>query len=180
MRIWFAPARHSLLTGAALVSFAVLGSACMTYPEGTVATPPAGEQSAGSRLPQLLSQLQGAGAGIELLDGSQQQVLAAQDAQGKGSPSETATVAGEKTPGVTSTPTRAGTPTRTSTPTRTPTQSAEGGSTPVPTATPTQAATATPTPTVTPTPTLVPTATPTSGPPSEGTGGGTGGTPPTE
>lgn len=183
MRISSRRLRLTVLCGTALASFAVLSSACMQYPDGTVATPPAGQQTDSSRLPQLLSQLQGAGAGIELLDGSQQQVLAAQDVQGKEAPPETATVAGEKTPGSTATPagtpTRAGTPTKTPTPTRTPTQAPEGGNTPTPTAT----TTPTPTPTQTATPTATPTASPTATasptPPSEGTGGGTG-NPPTE
>ncbi|MEO8541587.1 MAG: hypothetical protein ABI577_17730, partial [bacterium] len=152
--------RVLMVGGGAIGVFALLSSACMQYPDGTVATPASGGQTEGSRLPQLLSQLQGAGAGIELLDGSQQQVLAAQDAQGKEAPSETATVAGEKTPGSTTTPagtpTRAGTPTKTPTPTRTVTQAPEGGTTP--TAVP--SATATPSPTSTPTPTATSTSTP--------------------
>lgn len=158
----------------------------MTYAQdGSVATPPPPGASDGSRLPQLLSQLQGAGAGIELLDGSQSQVLAAQDAQGKEAPSETATVAGDRTPGATSTPvpgtpTRAGTPTRTPTPPRTPTQSGEGGTTPTPTATPSPTATPTSTPTPTPTATPTATSTPVPTPPSEGGGGTASGTPPTE
>ena len=50
-----------------------------------VATPnEPGTSNSTSRLPQLLSQLQGsAGGGLELLDGSQSQVLAAQAAGGK-------------------------------------------------------------------------------------------------
>lgn len=136
-------------------------------PDGSVATPPPSASSDGSRLPQLLSQLQGAGAGIELLDGSQSQVLAAQDAQGKDSPSETS-IAGDRTPGATSTSVP-GTPTRSGTPTRTPTQQAEGGSNPTTTPTPGSTASATPGTTSTPTPTPTPTPSPTPlGPPSEG------------
>lgn len=181
MRCWKGRTRRIPPLTLGFAVFAILSSACMTYPDGTVGTPAPPGQSDGSRLPQLLSQLQGAGAGIELLDGSQNQVLAAQDAQGKEVPTVTATVAGEKTPGPTTpagTPTRAGTPTKTPTPTRTPTPAPEGGTTPTPspTASPTVAATLTSTPT--PTASVTSTASPT--PPSEGGTPAPTGTPPTE
>jgi hypothetical protein len=166
---------------ASVGAFAVFSTGCMQYaPDGSVVTQEPPGQSDSSRLPSLLSQLQGAGAGIELLDGSASEVLAAQDAQGKEATTATATVAGEQTPGPAQTqvpqgtPTRAGTPARTPTPTRTPTQAPEDND--EPTATPTAAATATPTSTPTPTPTMTPTPVPTA--PSEGGTGG--GTPPTE
>lgn len=142
----------------------LLATGCMQYaPDGTVATPGASSQSS-SRLPDLLSQLQGGGAGIEVLDGQQSEVLAAQDSPtptpvpGKQAPSGTSTVAGAKTPNP------GGTPQPTSTLTRTPTlapTTAPGNegytATPAQTATPTPTATATPTPTLTPTPTPTPT-----------------------
>lgn len=186
--------RHTLhvmnLRGLRRTSFALvpavvlLGSACMVPPaDGSVVTPVAPGNEAPSRLPQLLSQLQNSsGAGLELFDGgSQSQVLAAQDAQGKTVPGATETVAGARTPsptttapeGATSTPTpRPGTPTRTPSVTSTPTPPA---ATATPSAT-TTAGTPTATATATPTPTQTPTPTPTL--PSEG--GGSGGTPPTE
>lgn len=182
MRYQIRRSRLVPLLGVAVAAFAVLSSGCMTYPEGTVGTPVAPGQSDGSRLPQLLSQLQGAGAGIELLDGSQSEVLAAQDAQGKEASTATATVAGEKTPGTTTTPagtpTRAGTPTKTPTPTRTPTQAPESGTTPTPTSTPTP--TATPTSATTQAPTATPTPTVNPNPPSEGGSPTPAGNPPTE
>lgn len=181
--------RHIQRTAAVLFAvLAVLSVGCMQYaPDGSVATPPPPGQSDSSRLPQLLSQLQGAsGAGVEVFDG-QNEVLAAQDAPGqtptptplagKDAPSATSTVAGEKTPnpaGATATPGRTATPTATARP------SSEGQSpTPTPTKTPTPPATAThtatPTPTLTPTPTPTPILpqteaghTPTATPPSEG------------
>ena len=142
----------------------LLATGCMQYaPDGTVATPGASSQSS-SRLPDLLSQLQGGGAAIEVLDGQQSEVLAAQDSPtptpvpGKQAPSGTSTVAGAKTPNP------GGTPQPTSTLTRTPTlapTTAPGNegytATPAQTATPTPTATATPTPTLTPTPTPTPT-----------------------
>lgn len=169
-----------------LGALAVLSAGCMQYaPDGSVATPVPPGQSDSSRLPQLLSQLQGAsGAGVEVFAG-QNEVLAAQDAPGKSptstplagkeAPGATSTVAGEKTPNpgaATPTPTRSPTPATTARP------SSEGQSpTPVPTATPTP--TSTPTPTATPSPTPSPTPTPvlpqseagqapTATPPSEG------------
>jgi hypothetical protein len=161
----------------------VFGSACMVTPaDGSVGTPvPPGDQ-APSRLPQLLSQLQNStGAGLELFDGgTQSQVLAAQDAQGKTAPDATGTVAGARTPSPTaqapesstSTPTpRPGTPTRTPNATATPTRPA-GTATPGSAMTPTPSETSSATPTPSATSTLTPT------PPSEG--GGSGGTPPTE
>lgn len=176
------PARRTLLLAtASLGAFGLLSTGCMQYAaDGSVVTPAPPGDTASSRLPQLLSQLQGSGANIELLDGSENQVLAAQEAGGKAAPDETSTVAGESTKGPTSTPvpgtpTRATTPTRTATPTRTPTQSPEDSTTPSPTPSPTATVTASPTPT--PSPTATPTPIP--GPPSEGSGG-SGGTPPTE
>lgn len=152
----------------------LLATGCMQYaPDGTVATPGASSQSS-SRLPDLLSQLQGGGAAIEVLDGQQSEVLAAQDSPtptpvpGKQAPSGTSTVAGAKTPNP------GGTPQPTSTLTRTPTLAPttapgnEGY-----TATPTQTATPTPTATATPTPTLTPTPTPTPTPILPGTEAGT-------
>jgi hypothetical protein len=169
-----------------LGALAVLSTGCMQYaPDGSVATPAPPGQSDSSRLPQLLSQLQGAsGAGVEVFDG-QNEVLAAQDAPGqsptptplagKDAPGATSTVAGEKTPNpgaATTTPTRSPTPAATARP------SSEGQSpTPAPTATPTTAATPAPTAAPSPTPSPTPTPvlpqseagqTPTAAPPSEG------------
>ncbi len=177
--------RRRLLGLGSLALVAFGGSACLGYPaEGAVATPAAPGSSTESRLPSLLSQLQGQnGAGLELFDGSQNQVLAAQEAGGKdagspvtpaaatttsaASPAAVNTVAGTKTSGPTATR-EASTPTpRPATPTPTPTTAP---SSPTPTAT----ATATPAPTQTPTPAPTP-----SGPPSEGSGG-SGSTPPSE
>jgi hypothetical protein len=153
------------------------GTACLGYPaDGAVATPADPGNTQPSRLPQLLSQLQAQnGAGLEVFDSGQNQVLAAQDASGKSYTDPSAT-----TPTPTPTTVVGGT-----TPTRTATQRPEA-STPTPrpgTATPTPSSTATPTPTgtasATPTATLTPTPTPTpSGPPTEGSGGGA--TPPHE
>ena len=91
-----------LLALPAIATIAIAGSACLGYaPEGSVATPAAPGQNAASRLPELLSQLQGAGAGLELLDSPSNQVLAAQDQQGKfadeTTPTVTATVTGTRT-----------------------------------------------------------------------------------
>ncbi len=172
--------RTILLATASLSVVAMFSTGCMQYAaDGSVVTPAPPGDSASSRLPQLLSQLQSSGANIELLDGSQSQVLAAQDQQGKESPDATSTVAGESTQRATSTPvpgtpTRATTPTRTPTPTRTSTQTPEDNTTPSPTPSPT----ATATPTSTPTPSPVPTSTPIPAPPSEGSPGS--GNPPTE
>lgn len=176
---------HRFLPALALsiAVFALASTGCMQYAaDGSVVTPaPPGEASS-SRLPSLLSQLQGtSGAGIELLDGSQNQVLAAQETGGKAAPADaTSTVAGESTRVATATPvpgtpTRTTNPARTATPTRTATQAPDEDNT-APTATPSPTKTPTPAPTATPTPTLTPT--PNAGPPSEGAGGS--GTPPTE
>lgn len=163
----------------------LLATGCVGYPvDGTLATPAAPGQDAASRLPQLLQQLQGANAtaGLELFDQPSNQVLAAQDQQGKDTAPSTVTatpVQGSPTPAATSiglqppaTPTpRPPTPTRTptgSTPAATPSANA----TPE-TPTPTPTATATATASTTPTPTSTPTPTPTTLPPTEGT-------PPTE
>lgn len=174
-----------LAAAAALLPLAgLLAAGCLAYaPDGSVATPAPQGQSGGSRLPQLLSQLQGAGAGMEVFSETpQNEVLAAQDQEpGKGgySPtpgaSPTATVAGDRT---TPTPTpRPGTPTptpRPASPTPTPAGSEGVTPTPTPTATPTR------TPTPTPTPTSTPTPTPTPRPPTEGGSNGTPTPPPTE
>lgn len=155
---------------------AVSTTGCLGYPaEGAVSTPAAPGQSGPSRLPQLLQQLQGGGAGLELFDSPQNQVLAAQDAQGKAAstPGASETVAGAKTPGITTVaqqPPATNTP-KPPTPTKTPTGGA-ATTTPTGTASMTPTTTATPTPTPTPTPTGIPT---------EGSGGsGPAGTPPTE
>jgi len=162
-------------TGLSLVAIASAG--CLGYaPEGTVATPPPpSSDGSTSRLPQLLSQLQGGGAGVEIFDGSQNEVLAAQDTQGKaaddtGTPAATATVAGASTPGPTSTPTPG------SLPLEQPTSSPSATATAAPSTTPT----ATPTPSATPPPTAVPTPTPTPVPTTPPEGGSGGGLPPTE
>lgn len=158
-------------------------TACLaTTADGGVMTPQQpGQTDSASRLPQLLSQLQGSnGAGLELLDGTQSQVLAAQEAGGKdaatSTPSGSSTVIGAVTP--TPTQPRAG-----STPTPRPeaaTATPRPG-TATPTASTTTAATTTSTSTVTPTATASATGTPTPTPiptiPSEG---GAGGTPPHE
>jgi len=139
------------------------GTACLGYAaDGTVATPAAPGQTSPSRLPQLLSQLQGGSAGLELFDATpQSQVLAAQDAQGKSGDATApagGTVAGAKTPGITpiaQQPPGTNTPTpRPGTPTPTP---GPGTPTAQPTATPTATATSSPSPTPTPTPTGTPT-----------------------
>lgn len=157
-----------------LPAVGLLASGCLgLQPDGTAATPAAPTQGASSRLPQLLQQLQGgSGAGLELFDAPANQVLAAQDQQGK----FTDTV----TPSATATATTS----LTATPRATPTSIAlNPGRTPTPTATASPSSTFTPTPTSTPTGTVTPTATPTptptptpttpATPPSEGT-------PPTE
>lgn len=159
----------------------VLSSACLGYPaDGTVATPAAPADSQPSRLPELLSQLQGqGGTGLEVFNGTQNQVLAAQDASGKsytdpGTPTATPTSAP-------ATPTKTATPTQkpeASTPTPRPTTSG-ATQTPTPSATASPASTATATPTQTPTPTPSPTATAELTPPTEGSTGG-GSTPPHE
>lgn len=170
-----------------IAAFALASTGCMQYAaDGSVVTPAPPGDASSSRLPSLLSQLQGtSGAGIELLDGSQNQVLAAQETGGKAAPADaTSTVAGESTRVATSTPvsgtpTRATNPARTPTPTRTPTQAPDEDNTAAPTATPSPTKTPTAAPTATPSPSPTPILTPTpAAPPSEGTGGG--GTPPTE
>ncbi len=177
-------------------AFVLSSSACMGYPmEGAVATPPPPGTTGESRLPSLLSQLQGAGAGMEVFDGTQNEVLGAQDGEAAG-----VTV----TPAVsmpTATPTPPGDKGDTGNAVPTPVQTVAGANTPNPNpgtgsggrneGNPTVAATppATPTPpspvseaspTPSPTPTTAPpTATPTpSLPPSET--GSSGGLPPTE
>ena len=152
--------------------FVVVGATACLQPDGTLGAPGAPTQSdSASRLPSLLQQLQGSnGAGLEVFDGNQNQVLAAQDAQGKDAPTVTVTVTTTATP--TSVSTVAGT--KTAGPTARPEASTPTprASTPTPTATatdtPTPTATSTPTPTDTPTPTVTPTPSP-AGPPTEGT-----------
>jgi cell division septation protein DedD len=163
------------MLGLALLPLLAVGaSACMGYPaDGSVLTPGSPSQTASSRLPSLLSQLQGnGGAGLEVFDGSQNQVLAAQDAQGKGvpvvppSPTATDAVAGATTTRTTTPgPEAAGVqPTRTATPTPVRSATATATAAVTSTSTPTPAATATPTATP-----ATPTATPTpEGPPTEG------------
>ena len=163
---------------------------CLTNAaDGMVATPnQPGTSSSTSRLPQLLSQLQGsAGGGLELLDGSRSQVLAAQEAGGKDA---AATVTGSPTPsiatpigtaraGATATP-RPESATVTATPrpgNATATSTANTNVTATATGTATATPTATAKPSATPTATAVPTATPIATPPSEGGGRGT---PPSE
>ena len=166
----------SLLMGPVLASAGCLGLAAT----GAVATPGAPTASAGSRLPSLLQQLQKNSAGLELFDGSANEVLAAVDEQGKfvADPTRTVTATAAPSATPTRTPTSLGlanptTPaaTQTATPAGTPTPTARATATP--TATPGATNTPTPTPTASPTPT--PRATPTSQPtpPHEGT-------PPTE
>jgi hypothetical protein len=175
---------RSRAVGLAVLPLLALGAtACLGYPaDGAVATPAAPGNTQPSRLPQLLSQLQAQnGAGLEVFDPAQSQVLAAQDASGKSytdpsavTPTVTPTASATTTATATRTATQrpeASTPTpRPSTVTPTP------SSTSTATATPTSTATATATPTATQTPTPTPTA---STPPTEGSSGG-GGTPPHE
>lgn len=161
----------------------LLGSACLGYPaEGAVATPVAPGQGAASRLPQLLQQLQGSGAGanLELFDQPSSQVLGAQDAQGKDTSSTPAATASATAPATaqptsinlvnpTNTPTPRTTPTRT--PTAAPTPQPTATASPSATATATTTATASATATATPTPTATSTPTPTptrAAPPTEG------------
>lgn len=174
-----APGRRLKRTaGVAILALAALPAAgCMNYAaDGSVVTPPPPAESSASRLPQLLSQLQGSGAGVEVFgDDAQSQVLAAQDEETTGksdgaspdgaaavvptpTPTSGATVAGTRTPSATATPRPSqGAPT----PTPTPTPQVSEASPPTPT----------PTPTMTPTP-VPPTPRAPSGPPSESGGGG--------
>lgn len=159
----------------ALPLFAVGASGCLQA-DGTLGAPGAPTQdTSASRLPTLLQQLQSnGGAGLEVFGGDQNQVLAAQDAEGKdagttatatASATVTSTVAGTKTAGTATPRPEVSTPTpRPGTATATPTATTEATATPTDTATPTP--TATPSPTPSPTP---------SGPPAEG-----GGDPPHE
>ena len=170
-------------------------TACMGYPAQPLTqpgtAPTMGPHEAGeSRLPSLLSQLQGGGAGLELFDGSQNEVLAAQDAQGKPG-DEDAGTSPSPAPNVSAptTPTPAGSVNNPSPSPSNPTQPAPSlGQTPptpipaavpptaTPAAEPTAEPTATPTMTPTPTPTVVPPTPTPAAPPAEGDGG----TPPTE
>ncbi len=178
------PHWHRVRLLAFAVPLVLVATACLDYPAtGAVTTPGApSDTSAQSRLPQLLSQFQGGNSDLSLFDGTTNDVLAETDQTPSGkdgtvsTPVATQTVAGATTPGPS---------TATPTPTTSGSLPLEPGTTtptPTPTASPTApAATAT----ATPTPTLVPTATPTSGPPAEGSppteGGSSGGdTPPTE
>lgn len=161
---------------ALLAPLALVSAGCLGYaPPGTVTTPGAPGESTETRLPQLLQQLQGAGAGLELFDATpSSQVLAAQDTNGgkdDPTPSTTASATQSPTtiaqlPGATATPTGGSAPGTTTTPSGTAT------TTPAPTAT----ATPSPTATATPTPTVPPEETPPPVPPSEGSGA----PPPTE
>ncbi len=165
--------------GVAILALAALPAAgCMNYAaDGSVVTPPPPAESSASRLPQLLSQLQGSGAGVEVFgDDAQSQVLAAQDEEtGKSdgaSPDGTTTVAPTPTPTSGATVAGARTPSATATP-----RPSQGAPTPTPTPQVSEASPPTPTPTATPKPTMTPTpappATPTpSGPPSEAGEGG--------
>ena len=171
----------------------LLSTACMGYPmEGAVATPPPPGTTGESRLPALLTQLQGAGAGMEVFDGTQNDVLGAQDGDDGGAtgtpaasaPTPTPTPPGDK--GHTDTvPTPVQTVAGANTPAPRPTQGTnEGNPTATPTRTPTgtptqQPSEASPTPSPTPTNTPAPTATPTPVLPPSETGGG-GGLPPSE
>ena len=174
--------RRTTIRTAALAAsgaFVLLSSACLGYPmEGAVATPPPPGSTGESRLPSLLSQLQGSGAGMEVFDGSQSEVLGAQDGENAGvtvtpapaQPTATPTPPGDKGssgPGPTPVQTVAGA----NTPNPSPGGSNEGPgptATPTPSPTPGQASEATPTPSPTPTNTPTPTATPTPAlPPSE-------------
>jgi hypothetical protein len=166
-----------------LVGCGLVFTGCLGYaPEGGVATPPPpSSDGSTSRLPALLSQLQGGGAAVEVFDGSQNEVLAAQDEQGKAGddptatdPPATETVAGAATPGAQATATPAPGSIGFAQPTAT--------TTPAPSTTASPSATPTPTPTSTPTagPTATPTATPVPTIPSEGDPPSEGGLPPTE
>lgn len=162
-----------------LPALAVATTACMGYPaDGNVLTPGSPSQTASSRLPSLLQQLQGnGGAGLEVFDGSENQVLAAQDAQGKSvpvaspSPTATDTVAGTSTARpATPTPTPRSASAQTAPPAATPTGAATSTATAASSATPTSAPTTTTT--ATPTATRVtPTATPVSEAPHSETPG---------
>lgn len=162
---------------AGALPFVLVG--CMGYPAQVPAgqdaaptmAPP--ESSGESRLPGLLSQLQAGSTGIELFDGSQNDVLAAQDAQDKAD-AATPTTTGTA-PSGTSTPTR--TPVGSlplTQPTATPTPRNTPAATPSPSPSTEAAPTATPTPIATSTPVPTPTATPIatveagSTPPTEG------------
>jgi len=176
------PCVRRLAAAGALSLLGALGSACMGYPvAGTMATPPPPDQSAPSRLPQLLSQLQQGNSGLELFDAQTptSQVLGVQDT-GKpdGTPTGgSATGAGANPtstpPPATPTPRPGGTTVPTATPavSQSPAPTQAASPTPSPTATPTASPTPTPANTPTPTPTLPPPppeATPTpSRPPTE-------------
>lgn len=162
------PIRRFARSLALLPALGLLAGGCLAYPaDGSVATPAPPGESGASRLPQLLSQLQGGAAGVEIFSETpESQVLAAQDAEpGKVAPSPTSTVAGDRTT-PTPTPTTGSTATPTPRPaTATPTPA--GSPTPTPTAgSPTPTPISTPTPT--PSPTSTPTPTPTPSPPTEG------------
>jgi len=178
-------ARGKLRNGAfallGLPLFAVAASGCLQA-DGTLGAPGAPTQdTSASRLPTLLQQLQSnGGAGLEVFGGDQNQVLAAQDAQGKDAGSTatiaasvtvTSTVAGTKTAGTATPRPEISTPTPRSG-TATPTPTSQATAAPADTPTPTPAATSTPSATPTPSPTATPTP---SGPPPED-----GGDPPHE
>jgi hypothetical protein len=173
----FARLRNGAFGLLALPLLAVAASGCLQA-DGTLGAPGAPTQDASaSRLPTLLQQLQSnGGAGLEVFGGDQNQVLAAQDTQGKDAGSTatatatatvTSTVAGAKTAGTATPRPEVSTPTPRPG-TATPTGTAQATTTPAGTPTPTATVTATPSPS--------PTASPTpSVPPAEG-----GGSPPHE
>ncbi len=164
----FSPSRLARVRRRALVAASPLLllslTACMGYPAqplnqpGTAPTM-APHEAGESRLPSLISQLQGGGAGLELFDGSQNEVLAAQDAQGKPGDEETGTSPSpDPNVSVPATPTPAGSVNNPSPNPSNPTVPAPSlGQTP-PTPTP---APADPTATPTAEPTVKPTVTPT-------------------
>jgi hypothetical protein len=164
----------------ALAAFALLGSACMGYPAaGAMATPPPSDQSAPSRLPQLLAQLQQGSASLELFDATPaSQVLGIQDSEGKTNATVSPSVSAASNPTTTGTVsgTRTPTPPATGTPRPSTTQPSEPSPT-VATATATPgAATATPSPAASATPAATPSPAPTATytptavrPPTEGT-----------
>jgi len=159
--------RYAALLGVPMVALAV--SACTGFPaEGFIATPTAPAPQGQSRLPQLLSQLQSGGAGLELFGDRTNEVAAARDeatptqtpfAKGSGpvntpTPSATTPTGTPSLAGPTSTPTPPpgdGSPTPTTTASPAPTETATSTPTPEPTESPSPAPTprpATPTPTI--------------------------------
>jgi len=181
--------RRFAFAAACLPVLLIATTGCLANATGLIGTPGAPTETGSSRLPSLLQQLQASGgAGLEVFSTPENQVLAAQDSQGKGTgptnfgtpittltPTVTSTVAGASTAGP-------GNPTptpRNEIATSTP---RPGTATPTPSATRTPSATSTPSPTATagtPTPTPAPpTATPT--PCASHTEGNSCATPPPE